>query len=313
MSAPLAMRRSMVGAAVESASGTAEAIAAALANTAVYNSRFRPLGFFDDGERRPDGNSLGTLPRTKGMQLGEGSFMTEYRHGDGTYTLLQGAGYVLSGASSEIALPTSDLSARKTLTLKNWEDGRYQLIHGAVATAVRLAPTGTGQRLMWNWTFRGIWDNPGDEAMPTMPDIDAATPVMRARGMTVLIATAAIPKISTFELNFGIQAEPREDLTATHGLAHMLIGERNPQLTIDPEADLVANYDAFGKFEAGTVEAVQLEATDGTETLTIDIPAGQRIELEPTERGSKKVDRVRIECHNTDAGNDDLKFTKSAA
>ena len=96
MTTPLARRRSLVGAAVESTSGTPETVSTALSNTIVYDAKMVPTGVFDDGERRPNGHYGGSIDTVAGKLVGSVTFTTEVRYGDATLTLLKGCGFTVS-------------------------------------------------------------------------------------------------------------------------------------------------------------------------------------------------------------------------
>lgn len=316
--APLSMRRGMVGFAKETDRGVLVAVAAAMANTVVYNARFRPGRFFEEGERVADGISHGQFARSSGMRKGIGTFSTEVRHTDQTMALLELAGYTLGTVAGPpqvvTATPSSDFSAHSTGTFRNWEDGTYQEIYGAVVTRCSLRPLSAGGRLMIDWTVEGVWGSDGTQAMPAMPDVDDPSPAMRASGITLTLGGGAMPQVSTFELDLGLQGEDRESLTATNALEHMLVGDRRPTLSLDPETRKIADYDGIGKYESGLPEALVMSFADPSgNTLAINAAAAQRQELERTNRGNKRADQLRLDLCITEAGNDDLVFVRSDA
>lgn len=306
---PLTMRRSLLGATIESTPGTAATVSTALANSVIYDAKLVPDGLFDDGERRAMSNYAGRGVRVKGLQKGKLTFRLELRHGDALFTLLRAAGYVFSGSAQLIMLPSSDLGDRDTLTFKLWEAGRVKSISGAQATSVKIAPAGAGQRVYAEFEFMGVWIAPEDDDMPSDPSVTTAA--FRAAGMTLTEDSAAMPPVSTWEINLNPDTQPRLDVTAAAGLAMYLVEDRNPMITLDPEARLVDDYDAFGKLLAGDEEALQLVLTDGTNTLTIDAPKAQRLTVSDEARDNKRIDQIELECHNS-SGDDDLKFTKSS-
>ncbi|MGB0768767.1 MAG: hypothetical protein ACPGYV_13785 [Phycisphaeraceae bacterium] len=315
---PLSMRRSMVGFVKETTAGTAVTVSAMMVGTTVYNAKFRPSNFFADGERVADGISHGQFAKSSGMRKGTGTFSTEVRHGDQTMALLELAGYVLStdnGPPVEVTLtPSSSFSAHSTATFRNWEDGGYQEIYGAVVTGARLRPLTPGGRLMWEWTIEGVWGGDGTQALPTMEDVDSPAPAMRASGITLTLGGGALPQVSTFELDLGLQGEDRESLTATNALEHMLVGDRRPSLTLDPETRLIADYDGIGKYESGLPEALAMSFADPTgNTFALTAAAAQRDELERTNRGNKRIDQLRMNLCITEAGDDDLVFVRTDA
>lgn len=302
---PLILRRKLLGAATETTKGVAETVAAALSGTIVYNATMQPGDIYSNGQRLPNRGSTGSIPRTKGMQVGTCTFRTEMIAGDAFLTtLILGCGFTVS---TSVATPSADRTAHKTLTLVLWEGGRKKTLHGA-SGRFRLTADRAGNRVFADWTFSGIYNDVADQAMPSDPGV--TTKGWRARGMTLTAAGGSIPYTSGFTLDAGVQVEERESQTATHGISHYFVADILPTLSLDPEARTVADYDQHGKFIAGTAEAYQLVLTDGTNTLTIDAPKGQRTTLGDGSRGSKLTDPIELDLH-VDSGNDQVKFTEA--
>jgi hypothetical protein len=305
---PLNARRKAVGMTIETTSGTAETPSSVLANTQVLEVECNPMGFFDGGESRPVGLHGGAGPRTKTLERGQLTMKTRMRHGDATLALLQLCGFVLSGDDDEIATPYwTDFSQRETGTFRVWEGGRYKGIYGANGTAV-IKPTGPGGPIDIDWDFQGVWIPPADQTQPSDPTFSTAA--YRNAGMTFELASAVIPQFSEWELNIGAEVAPRQDVTVTSGLHRYQVEDGFPMLTIDPEARLVAQYNAYGIFRQGTKQAAEIVLTDGTNTTTIDLPATQVVDMSSGAREKKLLDNMTLECQK-DTNGVDIKFTES--
>lgn len=303
----LVARRKLLGAAIETTKGTAETLSAALSATIVYDLKIVPVDLFADGQRLPNLSSSGSVPRVKGPQKGKATFKTEMAYGDGFLTLITGCGFV---NTSGVCTPTTDISAQKTLTLCAWEGGRKKILHGAMGTCT-LSIGGTGQRLMCEWEFDGIFNTVVDQAMPSFSPI--LTAGYRAASVTFTIASAAIPPIDDFTLKTNSDVQMREDITKSSGIGYFIVGDVVPTLTLAPEARTVANYDVFGKLLAGTAEAVAMTFTDSTgNTFAIAAPKAQRISVDDDERGKKLVDPIEMDLH-VSSGNDSVTFTSTVA
>jgi hypothetical protein len=61
------------------------------------------------------------------------------------------------------------------------------------------------------------------------------------------------PRIASVGFDLGNVVSPIPSINAASALAGFFIADRNPRLTIDPEADLVANYDWVTKWRAGNL------------------------------------------------------------
>jgi len=301
---PLASRRKLVGATIETTSGNMATVTAALAGTVIYDAVASPDDFYGDGQRQPQGHYQGTTPAVIGVQTGKLTFRTELIHSDALLTLLQGCGF---GLSLSVATPESDLASRKTLSMKLWEDGRVKALAGCSGTVTIEAQA--GKRVFANWEFTGVWQPVVDAALPAMAPI--ANAGYRAASMTLTLGGAATAQLDGFSLNLNNEVAPRQTVANAQGVQNYIITERAPVLTIEPEARLVAQSDAYGLLLSGATAAVNLVLTDASaNTLTIGAPKAQRIAITDTDRDKKLVDSIEVALHAS-AGDDELTFTQS--
>jgi hypothetical protein len=163
---------------------------------------------------------------------------------------------------------------------------------------------------MLDFTFRGKWQAPIDEAMPafsfsTEPAIkmDAAASTFTLGGSSVLV--------SKFELDMGIDVQPRPDIAAAAGIAYFHAADRDVTLAIDPEADTVAGEDFYGEWLAGTEKAVSLAIVGVDDTFTFAIPALQYRQLPDTEREGILAHDITGQC-NASSGDDEVTLTVTA-
>lgn len=68
------------------------------------------------------------------------------------------------------------------------------------------------------------------------------------------------PRIANIGIRLGNQLQPVPSLNSTGGLAGYFVADRNPRVTIDPEADLVANYPWYTKWTAATLADCTFQA-----------------------------------------------------
>lgn len=302
--APILGRKSLLGATVETTAGTPASVIAALAGTVFYNAQMVPNDWYPES-RKPIGLGVGTSPRLRGGALGTLTVRQELRHGDGLLTLLSGCGFEVSGS---VATPRRNLALHSCLTFALWEDGRKKILSGAMGSGV-IAPA--GPQVFIDWTFQGIMDEVTDVAMPALPTVTGEPFV--SRGKTLTVGGSSIPPISTFSLDLGNEVVPRTDLTAAEGVLHFMIVDWDRQLTLDPEARLVATHDAYGLLRAGTTQAVSLAlATPGGDSLTFAAAAAQRINVTNEDRNKKRTDSLELELHDS-AGDDSLTVTSAAS
>ncbi len=305
---PINTRMALLGALVETTSGTANVPTVALPNSQIFDIVCEPDGLYEGGEVRPDGNHGGSAKRNKTVQKGKLTFKMRLRHLDGLYTLLRGCGFVISGDDDEIAKPSwVNFAVRETLTFRVWQGGTYKQIYGANGTC-KIAPEGPGQAVIAEFEYMGLWAAPGDQAMPSDPTLTTAA--FRAAGMTISVGGGSIPQIDGWELDMGQEVAPRQDITADSALHRFQVEDGSPKLTIAPEYRLVAHYDHYGLLLAGTQQAVSFVLTDGTNTLTIAAAAAQRISGGDGSREKKRTVPTELELQKDSSG-DDLTLTYS--
>lgn len=301
---PLLGRKKQVGLTEESVSGTAATVTAGIAANC-YNIKAEPGDFFADGKRQPQGNYIGSVPSIAGKTMGTISYTMEVLGGGPFLLHLTGCGYK---ASTGTYAPSSTMSDRKTWTVVVWEDGRRKQLNGASCTVKLKGSNGNGSKLTAEFNWSGVWVTPIDEAMPARAPI-TTTPYM-CKGMTATIGAAAFANVANFEIDLGAEVEERQSITAASGIAHYLVTDIDPKITLDPEARLVANMDAYGLMKAGTTFALILAFTNGSTTLTITAAAAQRQKVSDGERDKKLTDAIELLCCNS-SGNDALTLVEA--
>jgi hypothetical protein len=302
MTTPLLTRKALIGGAYESISGTAETVSAAFTNSVFYNPQFVLVDPFNAGERKPIGNYLGNVPSTRGKLMARATFQQELRDGDALSVLLQGAGATV--ATGGVHTPTSVAASRKTVTLACWEDGRKKIMKGCVGNGT--LNYNVGERLLIDWEFVGVpvlatgnvW--PIAASMPSWPSM-ISQPYRAASGTLTLASFS--PVFNRFSLAFGNVTTMREDVTAATGYSHGWITERTPTITLDPEATLPADHNAYALMLSGTTFALSATATDGTNTITIAGAAAQRTAITHGDREGRLTDDIT--CLLTASSGDD--------
>lgn len=312
MAEPLVLRKRLLGVEDESTKGTAVSVTAAMAGTVVYNAKMVIGDMFAGGERMPDGHYGGQYDAERGPLVAECTFLTEWRNGDQTQQLLNACGLYEydAGGNPDDMRPTLDTSQHNTVTMKLWEDGRVKQMRGCMGTFTIAATN--GGRIFFNWRFIGVpvitqpvsadvWAV--DEAMPALAPING-TPYV-ARGNTLTLASFS-PLVAALNFDYGGQLEMREDFGTAHvANLHAFIGDFNPVITLDPEANLITNQDEWSKALAKTVEAFTWTVSDGTNTAQLLAPRAQRRTLDTSGRGKRVTDPVTLSC-NASSGDDNF-------
>lgn len=234
-------------------------------------------------ERRGNGARLGPIyTGVLGERSGSCNFSAELR-GDGSQGLEAGLAILLQGCglvkASQVYSTHSAYANQKTISIDAYEDGIKKGLAGAMGNCTIIGEI--GKRVMCNFEYFGAWQAPTDAAIPAFAP--SSTPPMKLSGATFSIGGSSI-QIANYELNFGTQVVMRPDPDTNEGFSHYLITDLTPEISLDPEADLVANYDFNGLWLAGTEATIVLVLTDGTDTITITLENVQIKELQGGDR-----------------------------
>jgi len=307
----LLRRKTVMAAKIESTAYTAESLTAAESN---YN-------FFDvvcspsfDIRQRQQSNTFSNRVSTTGGRTGTVTFKTEITgNGDGAAPtwadlLLPACGFVeTTGTFSPVsAEPGANV---KTLTIGVYEDGRKKLLKGCVGSGKIVLES--GKDAMIEWTFTGAWVSVTDVALiaPTYP---TQVPI-RFADSTVAIG-GYNPCVQKLEFDFGNNVILRECQSDASGYKGALITDRNIVGTVDPEAQLVAGYDAYGKWLANTEEALSVVLDDGTDVVTITAPKAEITNIDGDgDRNSLRTDPITFQANLSTAGDDELTIAFSVS
>lgn len=299
LSAPLLTRKRVIKVILEAEKGTKIAATAAVL---VFDLDIKPTAPFE--ERKGSGLYRGhSVAGIHGERSGSCSFGAELR-GTGAGGMDAGLAILLQACglakTMEVYQVHSTHSADKTISIDVWEDGVKKGLAGASGNVTFEGDV--GKRMMCNFEFSGVWQAPIDEALPAYAP--GTTTPLRLQGGTFTLATQSI-KIGKFSLNMGCNVIPRMDVDAAGGIAYFMLTDYDPVLSIDPEADLVAGYDYYGSWLAGTEAAVSLAVTDGTDTVTFTLPKVQYREIAEGDRDGIQIYDITGQCNHS-AGNDSV-------
>lgn len=301
----LLRRRRVLAAKIESTSGTAETLANA---DAAFNAFDVEIQLNAEQLERDGQSAFSPLPSVPGPRAGTLTFKTEL-FGDGAAgvpgwasTLFPACGYTVSTGTFS---PTTEApgSNVKTLTMAVYEDGLKKTIRGAAGTWRLVGEA--GKIVMIEWTFTGVWQAPVDAALltPTYPTIKP----LRFVSTAFTLGGSAIPCVNSISIDTGntVILRPCPTPTDASGYETALITSRKPMLTIDPEAQLVADNDFYGDWLDSSEQAFSLELTDGTDTITIAAPKAQHRPPQESERSDLQVETLEFQLNRSAAAGDD--------
>lgn len=300
--------RQVIAAKIETTEGTAITLAGADANNLIMEPRFEadvPMykrEFLD--------NSLSPFKHLATTRLARLSFKCECK-GSGTAgtapalgKLLKACGFgeTVVASTSVTYAPISALASIPTLTLAIYKDGLRKALKGARGNVKYSAKA--GEPGMFEFEFVGVYDGTTDVAILTPSGVDTTVPV------PLLSATFSVASFSAFvsQLAFDMANEltPRGDINQASGYISTLLTKREPKGSFDPEDELVATHDFYGRWLLGTTGALtwKHEGSAGNIT-TFTVPNCQYTKI-------AESDRSGIATLNTDflmtrsSGDDEL-------
>jgi len=305
LSAPRATRKTVIKVKIETNKGTKVE-----ADQALIVDDLEILPVIPYEPRNGTGLYLGNeRAGTLGARAGKCTFKTELR-GNGSSGLDAGVAILLQACglvkSSEAYAMHSVIANQKTISIDVWDDGKKKGLAGA--SGEWGLDFENGGRVMLSFEFSGIWQPPIDDALPTWTPGTGG--VMRAQSGTFTIDANAI-KIAKGSFKMGCKVAPEYSVAAVGGIACYIITDFDPSLTVDPEADLVAGYDFYGKHLAGTTAAIVLVVNDGTVKATFTIPAAQIKDIKSGDRDGIEIEDVTYQLNHS-SGNDAMGIVAAA-
>jgi hypothetical protein len=105
-----------------------------------------------------------------------------------------------------------------------------------------------GQFAKVNFEFQGIYENPTDVAVPSNLVYETTLPPMVEFARLRMDGFNAI--VAKFTADMKVDIQPRPDVSSDDGYIGLRIVGRAPEGGIDPESDLVSNFDFWGKLSS---------------------------------------------------------------
>ena len=204
---------------------------------------------------------LGNRPA---ISIGEAvkiTFNTEVRgSGDATPdtppeigVLFVGCG-MLETVTTKVVYTPQDQMDGPSITLWFWQDGHKYAINGARGTWSLEGKAGEFGKIKWEFT--GLYGGPADVAIPTDAVFNAEIPqALKSASFTLGSFTGVI---ESFKMAYGNEIVKRPSANAPTGFLAHFIKDRKVTAQIDPEADLLANFDPITLVTAGTTQAMAI-------------------------------------------------------
>ena len=262
-----------------------------------------------DPVRRPTNvGSLSRVASVAGRKMAEVTFNMELK-GSGTPgtaprigALLRACGFgqtIVSGVSVTY-LPAS--SSLESITLYFYIDGRLHIVTGAVGDVKFKCEA--GQMPMAEFTFKGRYADPSLASLPA-PTLESTTPqVCKSCAFTYNSRTTLVVKSTELEMNNTV-AE-RTSINDANAIAGFLITDRDPMLTIDPEAIIETSYNFRSDALGGNQRAISwVVGASAGNIVTFSLPKFNPYWPEYDRRDEILVEKIKGEACLS-SGNDEV-------
>lgn len=303
----LLRRRTVFAAKAESTVGTAESLTSSEGAFNVYDLLIQPN--IDIAQREGQGG-FNYLPAIAGGRQGTATFSTDITWGgDGgslptwATVLLPACGFVNSSGTfkPKTAKPGTTSSDPRTITIGGFVDGKLRKLSGCMGTFSVDLPTGQLGRI--NWTFTGKWEDETDAAIisPTYPtDLPS-----RCAGDTFQFNNANIC-VASCTIDAGNSVVMRECTTHVSGYASAIVTNRQPTITADPEAVLVATLDRYSALTGSTEYELEYKLpTAGSGSIIFLAPKAQIQTIAQGNRNDIVTDDITWQCNKNGTTNDE--------
>lgn len=303
-------RRVVIAGKAETTEGTVIALANADANNLILDPKYdAEIPMF---RRKFLDNSLsphGQIATTRGSMM---SFKCEVK-GSGTAGTAPSFGkYLISSGFSETVVastsvtykPNSVLSQIPTMTMAAYRDGLRKQMKGARGN---LKYTGKSAEVgLFEFEFAGVDVDVTDQTILTLTSPDTTIPVPLLSATFSVASFAAF--VSGIQFDMGNVLERRGDINQASGFISTLLTDREPKGSFDPEDELVATHDWYGRWKANTTGVLTWKhgATAGN-IVTFTVPKAQYTNVKESDRGGiATLDTDFLMQRNASAGDDEL-------
>lgn len=305
---PILSNRAVVAAKIEAVEGTAESLAGTDANFVVMEPKFEAdISLF---ERQNLDVSLSAFASITGTRQASLSFKVELR-GSGTAGTAPALGKLLKacGMGETIVAGTSVTYAPistsiPSVTIALYRDGVKKQIRGARGSVKYSGKD--GEPGMLEFTFQGVYDGVSDVSLLTGSGIETTLPPALLSAVFSVQGFAA--KIASLSWDLNNTLVMRQDINSASGFLSCLLTKRAPKGTIDPEMELVATHDFYGRWIANTTGSLTYKhAGAAGNIITVTAPACQYVKVSEGSRdGLETVGLDFALVRSASTGNDEL-------
>ena len=311
MAAPLLKRLCTIAAKHETTVGTPIALGA---GDGVYNAYDLEIQGEIEVDQREGQGSFNYLSGVPGARQGKMSFKCDIGWDGATVppwasVLFPVCGMIDSGGvfQPESTSPTDPASNVKTATVGIYENGVLKQLAGAAGNCKLVLPA--GRMAYCEFEFSGVWQPVVDSALIT-PVYPTYKPARFASATCTW--NSVVQHVEQVEVDFGNEVIYRESPTTAAGIISALIVNRYPKITINPEAQLVADQDRYGDWiqelnneYAFSSSLDTLASTGAASSIAVSAPKAQIFNLQEGDREKLLIDEIEFMCNKNGANHDE--------
>lgn len=186
-------------------------------------------------------------------------------------------------------------------------DGVKKLLYGARGNA--MIECVAGEPVFLGFEVEGVYGGVTDVALLS-PTYESTIPIAFLNTQASLHELEAI--FTQLSLNMQNVLSRRTSARSANGILSVKLTDRNPVGSIDPEMELVADHDFYGRHAAGTVGRVyaELPSSNAGEKITIAAPRVQYMNLAEGEQDRRAILNIDLELKTAgvSAGDDELQI-----
>jgi hypothetical protein len=183
-------------------------------------------------------------------------------------------------------------------------DGVQHTMTGSFGTFTITAEAGNYATVEWD--FKGLYLDPVDAALPAC-NYEQALPHQVEFARLHIDGTQVVVQTMTFALTNDIQIRP--DVSSSEGYAGTRIVSRKPEGGINPEAELVANHDFWGKLGAAERMPFQMRVgTDVGNTVWFMAPSTQYTGLTYQDRNGIRAYDAKLKYSRVNGNDESIIF-----
>lgn len=302
-------RRAVVAAKVEVTEGTAESLASADASALVVDPKFEAE--IDVFKRENVDPSLTGHAATPGKRMATLTFKVELK-GSGTAGTAPALGKLLRACKfSETVVAVTSVTyapistGEPSLTMALYKDGIKKQLRGARGNVKYVGKSGEPGYL--EFTFMGVYDGVTTVALLNPTGVETTLPPALLLAAFTVQSYAA--RVASLSWEAGNVLAVRHDINKSEGYFSCVITGREMKASIDPEEELIATHDWYGKWISGVMGVLTYKHDGGAGNIcTVTAPKCQYVKASEADRDGVAVLNLDMKLNRAvgGAGDDEI-------